>query len=158
MSVSANIRLTFGAIETVAVDGAGNLSLAYTAFDRPSTTYNGSSTPAVSKVAVDSLVLSGGTDTINLTAVPGGIATQDLTGLKVVTLILYNPNANSIAIAPGASNPYPFWGTANDIVLPAGARMAFDFVGTLPAVSGTVKNIDVVGTAADILSYALTAG
>lgn len=159
MSVQQTLRQTFGAIETVAIEGAGNAQFSYTEFDRPATVYNSSSSPAATKLAIDKLAMSGGAATIDLAAVPNSQGVnQDLTGLKVLTLQIYNPGDNTINIAPGSSNPYPLFGSANDIDLPPGARMSFDFGAELADVASGVKEIDISGTGTDALWYELTAG
>jgi hypothetical protein len=83
--------------------------------------------------------------------------TYDFTAKKVVAFLIRTAAANNAAgvnIAPGAANPYPLFGTANDITLLPDSEIQFGFLATasaLPAVSGTVKNIDITGTTGDIV-------
>jgi hypothetical protein len=63
--------------------------------------------------------LSSGTATIDLTVLPrGNLADATFTGLKVKVFKISCPTGNSAAVvvAPGASNPYDLFGTADDRV------------------------------------------
>jgi len=116
------------------------------------TQLNSTSVPVVDSPPV-SIKLST-TTTIDLTAVQGlsvpaaATRTLDMTGKKVKGLIIKCGTTNAAAanIAPGASNPYPLFGTGNDIDLGPGAFLPLAFngvVSNLPAVSSTVKTITV---------------
>ena len=109
------------------------------------------------------ITLGGGITTIDLTAAAvlampnSATRTYDFTGKKVVAFLLRTDAANNVAgvnIAPGAATPYPLFGTGNDITLLPDSALQFAFKATasaLPAVSGTVKHIDISGTSGDIL-------
>ena len=126
-----------------------------------SDTHNATSTPKVDKPPVSLyLTMTGSAVQIDLTAaaglaVPyGATRTLDLTGAKVVDFIITCPSTNvgNVNVAPGAANPYPLFGTGNDIDVGPGRTVALaqKVVATnLPAVSGTVKRIDVTGTSGD---------
>jgi hypothetical protein len=97
-----------------------------------------------------------------------GDADQDGNGLRVLAFELYAApgNANVINVAPGASNPYPLFGTANDIDLAPGLPIigcCRDNAGAapanrLPAVAAAVKNIDVTITGSGTLYYHFVLG
>lgn len=121
-------------------------------------------TPAVTGPPISrAITLGGSAETIDLTAaavlaLPAGAArTYDYTGKKVVAFLIRthaDNNAAGVNIAPGASNPYPLFGTGNDITLFPDSELQFGTLASaakLPAVSGTVKNIDITGTAGDIV-------
>lgn len=127
-------------------------------------------TPRVDKPPVSLEITLGGSPTqIDLTAVaglalpPSATRTLDLTGAKVVDVLLSAPATNvaAVNVAPGAANPYPLFGTGNDIDVAPGETIASGFKGVAtskPAVSGTVKRIDVSGTSGDKLKIDLYLG
>lgn len=158
MSVTQTPAMTFGAVETVAIDGAGNVKFSFAEFDFPATTFTGTTSVPVANVASDKLALTAGAATIDLTAVPGSVSTQDLTGLKVQWIMLHNSGTAVMTISPGATNPYPLFGTGNSVELPAGGRLMMFFNETLPDVAAAVKDIDIAGTGTDVLNYVISAG
>lgn len=160
MSVTANPLMKLQAVLSAAIEGAGTVEINLREFDRGSSPYSSASTPPVSKVGYDKLTLSGGTDTIDLTAVPNQVeGAQDLTGVKIVCGILKAPSTNTgnVTIAKGASNGYELNGT-HSIELKPGETLCFDKVDELTDVAAGAKNLDVSGTASDKLHYILVAG
>jgi hypothetical protein len=173
MSVSLTIRQELTATETLAAADIPTISssatdssrVVHSAFNRSGSRLNASSVPPVDAVVFDELTTDGA-DTIDLTncktaALPTGGA--DMTAKKVVAALFSCPatNAAAIVITPGASNPYPIFGTGNDISIPPGGHVQISFVGVvspLPAVSGTVKTLDITGTATDVLNYEIVLG
>lgn len=130
-------------------------------------TLTSTTTPSVTKPPVYKSLAA--TATIDLTAVQAAAmpnsATRsvDMTGAKVVGAVLKAgaANASAVNIAPGASNPYPLFGTANDIDLKPGMVVAIGLNGVasqLPAVSSTVKNIDVTISGSDTVEILLLLG
>ncbi len=126
-----------------------------------------STTPKVDKPPVSLKIAA--TTTIDLTAVQGAVMpstatrTIDLTGAKVVAAVFRakSDNTSAVNIAPGGSDPYPVFGTANDIDIKPGMVVAIGFDGvatTLPAVSSTVKNITVTVSGSDSVEVLLLAG
>jgi hypothetical protein len=70
-------------------------------------------------------------------------------------------NVAAVNVAPGASTPYPLFGTGNDVDVDRGETLGKCFGGIAsnkPAVSPTVKNIDVSGTLGDVLYIDLYLG
>ena len=118
-----------------------------------------STTPKVDKPPITLEI--GATSTINLTAVtglampPDATRTLDLTGAKLVGIVLRAADANAadVLVSYGASNPYPLFGTSKNIYVKPGevlgrvCRVASGY----PAVSASVKNIDVTITGSDVL-------
>ncbi len=121
--------------------------------------------PKISRAVPIKITLGGSTYELDLTAAPKSARrTEDLTGKKVVAWIAKADaeNADPIVIEPGASNPYPLIGTGNaQDIRPGEARAScFDSLTAtpLPAVSGTVKQIDISGTSGDILYLQILLG
>lgn len=107
--------------------------------------------------------------TIDLAAAPDArysAVSRDLTGKRLLSLELFAPNENDAAatIAPGASNPYPFLGTGNDVEILPGGRLLIDYrpdadgvapdaADRPPAVAAGVKEIDVTLSGTDTLRW-----
>ncbi len=174
-SITAQVNLSVVAAEeftTTEVPGAGTVSertLRTGKGNNASLTLNGTSTPAITKPMISLTITISGTITLDLTAIAAvaipATATRmvDLTGAKVVgfTLRAKSTNVAAINVAPGGSHPYPIFGAGNDIDVPKGLQIAGcfrDVASQLPAVSGTVKNIDISGTNADVLYIDLLTG
>jgi len=125
--------------------------------------YSGSSTVSIDQIVPIDIDLTGSPITVDLTNAPktGGRTAEDHTGLKVIGLLLNAPtgNAGAVSMAPGASNPYPLFGTAKDIEIAPGRVLAFmeQTVG-LAAVSSSVKSIDFDGTNGDHIDGLLFLG
>jgi len=159
MAVECNPQMILGLqITGGAGAGLGARTLIFDEYDRTGSVYNSSSTYPVTAAASDELAITGGTDTIDLTAVSNpGEGAVDFTGLKIRVLVFQNPGSNVITVSKGATNGYELNGTVA-IRVPAGGTIMIDYVDALADVSGTVKTLDVVGTAADVLNYIIAAG
>lgn len=158
MSVSMAPRFSMTANEILSVDAASNASVQHSGFNG-TLTLNGSSTPPLTMVSYQVYTLSGGAATIDLTAVLGvNDVAQDATGLKVQTMIVYNPSSNAITIAPGASNAYALFGSGNSIEVPPGGRQQFYFADGTPDVAAGVKEIDLSGTGTDTIQIGFGLG
>jgi len=158
MAVTCNPQFRMDTKLTGGGAGLGLRTLIFDEYDRTTPLYDANSTLPVTKLASDELAITGGTDTIDLTAVENPAeGAIDLTGLKIRVLILGNPGTNAITVDKGASNGYELNG-ADAIIVPAGGTIAIDFADALADVSGTVKTLDVTGTAADVLNYIFVAG
>lgn len=123
---------------------------------------SGSTTPPVNNVVQLNLAGTGAAQTINLTAAPKSAGrTADLSGKKLVALILKAPAANvsAVTIAPGAANPYPPFGAGKSILLDPGEVLQKTFLKdkatAKPAVAGAVKNIDITIAVGDTLAALL---
>lgn len=106
--------------------------------------------------------MSGGAATIDLTALPGKTAdeTIDGTGLKVQLAKFRNlsTNANDITITFGAANPYNLLGAAFVILLKPGQSILVSLDEAAPDVAAGAKDIDISGTAAQILECQFVLG
>jgi hypothetical protein len=97
-----------------------------------------------------------------------GDADQDANGKRLLAMELWNlaDSTDSITIAPGSADPYPFLGSGNDITINPGMRLTIDCRqddGVAPAnrpvaVSATVKNIDVTIAGTSTLRYVFVLG
>lgn len=104
------------------------------------------------------------TATLDLTAAPkSGGSTQDLTGKKLLALILRAPttNASAATFAKGATNGYEFNSTASYVLRPGERLLRFYESGETTdhaAVSGSAKNIDVTLSGSDDLDVTMVFG
>lgn len=167
MSLRVALTASLDATETVAAayapaspaDGVAN-ARRFSAYSQLNKLLDGSTTPVADTLVDLSFALSGGTTkTFDLTAAPDAknIAdTVDLTGKKLVALLLVAPVDNAAAgvtLVAGASNGYDILGAAADRVtiypgmticlFQLGATCSYDAVGA------TDKTIDFAGTDGD---------
>lgn len=127
--------------------------------------YGGSSTPAISEVWSDTVDLVAGAASIDLAALArqAPLATLDLTGLNVVGWGFAGAAANTagIEVAPGASNPYHIFGTADDQVTVYPGQVLYGYstvADDLPAVAAGAKEIDFAGTGTESIHVLVFAG
>jgi hypothetical protein len=127
-------------------------------------TMNAASTVPATKVASDSIALTGGALTLDLTALVGAAgAAVTFLGLKVQLAKFKNPSTNTgtLVITAGAANGYNIFGDADgSVTLGIGAEVLMMCPDTLDAVAGADLGIDITSAAdADAtLQYLLVAG
>ena len=165
-SVALTAQLIMTAQETFAeadlpAAASGSRSLpAMSAFNVNKTFPNDVITPKA--VAMQQLTIGGGITTIDLTAALAALDRYvDMTDLYIFAGLFAAPAANNgdVTIAPGAATPYPIFGAAKDILLPASRTIVWcDSQLDAVQVSGSVKNIDISGTSSDILNLILIGG
>jgi len=121
------------------------------------------STPKVDRPPISlKITLAGSPTTINLAAIAGvalpatATRTLDFTGARLVAIALVAPatNAAAVNVAPGASAPYPLFGTGKSLDVERGEGLAKCFSGVAsnkPLVSASARNIDVSGNVGDVL-------
>lgn len=164
MAVSITPSINMTAIETRSFDAATDATINHSGFNVSGTKYYASSTAPVTVASYQTYALVAGAKTIDLTALLDSVdVATDCTGLKLQTLILINPSGNSsLNMAPGASNPYPVLGAANDITLPAATSgdqvISLVLPEGCPNVSGTVKTIDFAGTGTESFKLGICLG
>lgn len=128
-------------------------------FLNKSSSYNGATTPAVTKAAVNSKAMSAGAATIDLTLLAStNNVNVDMTGLKVQAYKFQNPGANAITVKNGASTGYLLGGVAWSLTIPPGGEFQGYLNNVSQSVGGTTKNIDISGTGTDTLNYILVFG
>ena len=156
----ARLKISLQAVETLANPAADGVNVNLDELDQGTRTLNSSSTPAATKHHAETITIAG-TQTVDLTSLSDVEGTAiDGTGLKVqaVRMIADADNAAAITVAPGASNPYPLFGTSNEVDLAAGAEICHYSPEGLPDVAAAVKEIDISGTNDDILYIQLILG
>lgn len=164
-TVTATIRRFFQAVETrtLGLDFAGDLSVTHT-LGLTDLALSATSTPAVTAVWSDSITLSAGAASIDLTAMTSGsgeIAAVDFTTKKVHALIASCPAANTafVEIKPGATNAYEPFGATNTVDLHPGGMVMLYQPEILADVSATVKSIDLASTDVDaVINIIILAG
>ncbi len=165
MSSTVSLSVTTAIVATKTPTGAdvGNPSVGFTSGTPGGTTYNATSTPAVTVESKFTATLSTGALTIDLTALPDDVnGTVDTTGLKVNFLRLENTstNANKIVASNGASNPYRIDGatTAWSITLAPGQVAQLELNAAGDTVASGHKTIDLAGTGSQTLKVHVALG
>lgn len=157
---ATNIRLALTTTET-RTDGdlAPGTTLIHSGYD-VTANLTAATTPDETKAAYDQVAMSGGTGTIDMTALALQDASVTITGLKPrgVLFTALAANAGNLTIAKGASNGYDGLGSAFSITLEPGMSVAVYFSTQGNAVSGTNKTLDLSGTGTDGLTYGIIAG
>jgi hypothetical protein len=134
-------------------------------FDDISGTLNASSTVPATKTYVDTISLTAGAATIDLTSLTGeGGRSVTFNGLKVQKVQISCPASNTAGITfdVGASNGYNLFGADNASdesveVMPGGAEQRYT-PNNGEDVDSTHKQIDVTGTGTESFNIALVAG
>lgn len=172
VTLSANLSLAGAEVFTAAEAPTGGTqqarTLNITGAD-VSTTLDSTTTPKIEVSPVVRKITISGTTTIDLTAAAGvalpiaASRTVDATGKKLVAVRLSCPSTNvgAVNVAPGGSNPYPLFGTGNDVDVKPGQTIIAIVTGVASsygAVGPTAKNVDVTGTANDVLNVELYFG
>lgn len=124
-------------------------------------------TPAVEvPPGYQKITIGAGTTTIDLTAMPSARdpdVAEDYTAKKLIGVRIRAASGNSgnVTVAPGSSNPYPLFGATNEVDVVPGEqidKLIASVASSHPAVSGTVKTIDVTGTLNDVVDIMLLFG
>ncbi len=126
-------------------------------------TLNASSTPVATQTWSETMALSGGAKTIDLTALVVGdclLTAIDMTGEKVQAWHLKNTGSNAMTFKPGVSNPYDFLGDENGQVTlgPGGTLEQRYETEYLEDVDATHKTIDITGTGSEEFEIMLVSG
>ncbi len=163
MTIAVAVTTAVTVVETKAGVYVGQDNTVTTNGLNSTSTLGASTTPPATKYSAGTVVMSGGVGSIDLTSLPdeNGTATAvTLTGLKIATMVLRNKstNANPITIAKGASNGFTGFGSAFSIVLQVGEKVTLECQALAAAVSGSVKVLDITGTASQVLEFEFTAG
>lgn len=120
-----------------------------------------SSTPAITSLAYNTVALTAGAATIdltNLTATGGGALS--LSGLKIRVIKFKCPtgNAGNMTIAKGASNGWAPIGSTFSQVIPPGGEVTIYQPSGGTAVGSGAKNLDCSGTGTDTVNVTFGAG
>ncbi len=138
---------------------SGGNTRRFTAYNVENVSLTATSTPNVDSPPADlSKTLASASETVSLTAAPLArdiSKTQDLTGKKLVAILISAPSTNSaaITIAPAGTNGYNLFGASGQVTLQPGEALVklYDSGSTnnSPAVSATAKDITISGTTGD---------
>lgn len=129
-------------------------------------TLNATSTPAVTKTFSDTLNLTAGAATLDLTSLSGPAGTTvDFTDLKVHLVKLSCPSTNTagITVDRGAANAYNLFGADNSTaeqveVLPGATCEFFHGNNETEDVDATHKSVQFAGTGTEAIDVILVAG
>lgn len=122
---------------------------------------NGSSSPVVAQGAQFTKAMSGGTATVDLTALTGSNgATVNGNGQKVVAVKISAPIGNGAAVTlqPGGSNPYNLFGASFLKVFQPGEETLCYLLATAPVIGSGAKNLSMTGTGTDALQFTILMG
>lgn len=127
-------------------------------------TIDANSVPAVGQPPIaESVTIGASAHAIDLTAAVlarDSSGTVDLTGAKLIGYMIHARKANSgnVTWGPNATNGYGLFSGTNEVVLNPGDTLQWFTVGIAsqkPAVSSSVKAIDIAGTQNDLVDYIL---
>ena len=123
---------------------------------------NAGSTPPASLVAGGQIPITGGAITIDLTSLAGYVsagATLTFLGKAIRALIVANPSAMMVKVAPGVSNPYDWsGGTGTSIPLGAGQEQLTFCAAAAPAVGSGAKTLKLSDTSLSVTACTGTTG
>jgi cytoskeletal protein RodZ len=162
-TVSAAYSSTINVTETFSIANSADNTILVTNISE-SGTLTASTTVPATKQTQYTLTMSGGTGSIDLTALPGLNVNEtiDGTGLKVQLLKFKVPtsNANKVTVAKGGSNGY---GLASDGTTwtwtgSPGQSQMFYLADLSPDVASGARIIDVTGTGTQTLEVAIVLG
>ena len=124
---------------------------------------DGSTTPPITKAWSSRVeIAGGGTETINLAALPGQSAISvDMEGLELILFLFKNNGDDAMIVADAAATGYPLFGSATgQITVPGGGAHMFytaNGIGT-DIEDGVAMNVAVVGTATETFDILIGCG
>jgi len=159
MAVTLNLNLLFGPEETISED-ALSTSVTHDGYNLSGVSLTSATTPPVTKCSFQDYALSGGTKTIDLTALLGlKNESQDCTGLKLQFLVFINAASNADMVISGeGANGYSL-GAARTIN--GGTAANYDIMyapESLPDVASGAKNLVVTGTGSQSFKLGVVLG
>lgn len=147
------------AAATPAASSDGNRTVTHNGFNSSVQVAPSGTTPVVNDCSyLSATVGGGGSDTVDLTNVPGVTAAKDFSTKKVMAFKILNTGANPITITPGGSNAYLLLGAGFSATIPPGGELFFASNSGSPTVDATHKNITVTGTAGQPYKIGMQAG
>ncbi len=132
--------------------GTGSQEVTASNFDvAAGVVYDPSTTVPVTRISQDKRLLASGTETINLTDLPGLQDNVDGDALKVRGIRVKGnaDNVGGLTIKTGASNGYVLFGASNELDIDSDGEIMHIFQDGKALITSTVKNLDLVGTTAD---------
>jgi hypothetical protein len=165
MAVTAEIVMQLTAAQTLAGVGVAVGTKVIQSGLNSRVSLSGDTVPPLTKVSFLSKTLAAGAGTIDLTSLPDVnniAAAVDFTGLKLQSMIIQTPSANTAAIvlSKAASNGYGLdsGGATWTLPVPPGSKLLITFNDNLPDVGGSAKNITLAGSGTDSLTMGMVAG
>lgn len=157
MAATAKVKLMTSLVEEVSGLSVTNV-FNYSIPDL-NLTLNGNSTPDVDIPYGALLALSGGSLTIDLTALTRtGRSALDLTGNVVHFCRIYNMGANDMTFVSAATNGYGLFTATNGTVVPAGGQEFFYSPAGYGTVGASAKDLTVTGTASQTFYFLIATG
>jgi hypothetical protein len=161
MPIAASIKLNLTVTETLTGDDLNAEStLLHNGYDIAAD-LTASTAVTVTKCAYQTVNMTAGAATIDLTDLLLNAVAVTLTGLepRALRVTALTTNGASITVAKGASNGYDGLGAAFSVTLEPGSSALFYFYsGTGNAVGSGNKNLDLSGTTTDGVRFSVVAG
>lgn len=164
MSVVLTYESKVTALETVETETPladdANSIITHDGLDTSDTLNAGTGVP-VTKVVANTITMTAGAATIDMTALVGSNGgAVDMTGLKlqIFKLKAKATNTNPLVVKFGAADPYTGLGSAFNFELQPGAEMTFFGNEKSAEVASGVKDLDVAGTASEEVDMMMVCG
>lgn len=158
MSIAATVKFGGTIRETVAsgVDFAPNAVIPHVIGG--TLTYSDSTVPDGELFSGAELALTAGAVTVDLTALEGVNTTVDGDGKRPRFIYIKNNGAAAMTFTKGASNGSTILGTTWTVIVAPGKMFQQECADDVPAISATVKTIDVTGTGTETFDLAIIIG
>ncbi len=160
MSLAVGIKLNVTTTETLTGDDlVANTTIVHSGYD-VARDLTASTTPDVTKASYQTVAMTAGAATIDMTALLLNGVAVTLSGLepRAIRVTALAANAANVTVAKGASNGYDGMGAAFSVTLEPGQGFLFDFAAVGNAVGGSNKTLDLSGTGTDGVRLTTVAG
>lgn len=160
MAISVLAKLNVTTTETLTGDDLNaDSQLLHSGYD-VNRTLTASTTPDATKAAYQTVAMTAGAATIDLTSLLLNAVAVTFSGLKprVVLVTAIAANSGNVTVAKGASNGYDGMGGSFSVTLEPGQSFAFDFAAAGNAVGGSNKTLDLSGSGTDGVRLSAVAG
>ena len=150
---------------SLANDATSGISVSPTALAPADKPYDSTTTPPATKYAGQTEAITGGSNTIDLTAlvdIEGNAV--DGSGLTVQEVVIQAASANvaPIVVSGGVADPYELFGSGNSVSIEAGGTLMMRFNDMLDEIAtstaSTATDIKFTGTTGDIYTYEFLLG
>lgn len=160
MSIAVEIKAQVTTTETLTGDDLiADTQIVHSGYD-VSRSLTASTTPDATKCSYQTVAMTLGAATVDLTSLLLNGVAVTLTALKprVVRVTALVANSGSVTVAKGASNGYDGMGSAFSVTLEPGQSFMFEFYTTGNAVGGSNKTLDLTGSGTDGVRLTTVAG
>ena len=140
-------------------DLVANTTILHSGYDI-NRTLDASSTPNATKCAYQTVTMSGGAGTINLTSLLLNSVAVTFDGLKPRSILItaLTGNSGNVTVTKAVSNGYDGMGSAFSVVLEPGQSFLFEFYTAGNAVSSSNRDLTLAGTGTDGVRLSTVAG